>query len=104
MFRYWLARVLGILLVILVGVFSFDSNGIGVLIQLVPAIILAGALVLSWKLPLHGGIAYIIIGIGFTLFFHTYQSWVSFMILSVPLFLAGELFLWEGMEQKQKKL
>lgn len=98
----WLPRVLVILLILFLSLFSLDAfsdpaslsqKSIGFLMHLMPSIILLIALVISWKHPLQGGALFIVLGIAFTLYFHTYRFLSSFIIISFPLFIIGVLFI-----------
>ncbi|MFZ3054481.1 MAG: hypothetical protein WA091_00660 [Minisyncoccales bacterium] len=99
---YWLPRVIAVLFVILVLLFSFDvfsSEGSflekmeGFLIQNIPTIILALSLAFAWKEEKKGGYLFIILALAFTAFFKTYERMDTFLLISFPLILIGALFI-----------
>jgi ABC-type sulfate transport system permease subunit len=59
----------------------------------IPALLLVIALIFAWKKPVIGGILFVIIGAFFTVFYNTYQRWDTFVLISLPIFLIGLLFL-----------
>ena len=76
----------------------------GFLIHLVPTYVAIALAVLAWKNAKTGGIALILLGIVFTLWFETYNlerpsGLITFMAISFPLFLAGLLFLLSSKKQ-----
>lgn len=101
-FFYWLPRVLAVLFICFVSLFSLDvfsmegtaiEKLVGFLMHSIPAILLIICLVLAWKKEKEGGIAFVILAVAFTLFFKTYQSWETFLLLSLPILLIGLIFL-----------
>ena len=101
---YWIPRVLAVAYALFISIFALDafSEGIpvaeailGFLIHLTPTAILVVALAYAWKHPRNGGIAFIILGVIFTLYFNTYRNPVTLALISLPLFVIGVLFLCE---------
>jgi hypothetical protein len=96
----WTPRGVAVLYILMMGLLasdveddSFFRAALGFVIHLIPALILLGCTVLAWRNPRAGGIAFLVLGVGFTWFFHTYEDIVPFLILSAPLLVAGVLFL-----------
>ena len=98
----WFPRILGLLYVILIASFALDSfsGDEGLLTQtgqfvihLIPAFVAAGILAVSWRYPLIGGICFMVLGMIFTVYFGTYNKLSNFLIVSMPLFLIGVLFM-----------
>jgi len=97
----WLPRAIVILYIAFISLLSLDVFGeyafpevlIALFIHLIPAFILIALLVLAWKKPKIGGACFILLAVGFTFFFHTYQDLIGFLTLSGMPFLAGLLFL-----------
>jgi hypothetical protein len=98
----WFPRVLAVVYILFISLFSFDvfqsdssllEEITGFLIHNIPTLFLILALYLSWKNSIKGGIAFIVIGAVFTIFFNTYQRWDTFVLISAPLLLIGILFL-----------
>ncbi len=94
-FIYWLPRILGIILILFVMMFSLDifdmglTAGeiiIGLLMHNIPAYILTAILIISWKNEMFGGIIFMISGL-ICLFV---LSWS--LILCLPIFLISILF------------
>lgn len=108
-FLYWLPRVLGLLFIVFLSMFSFDVFGeyhgwellVAFIMHIIPSLVLIGVLVLAWKIPKWGGAAYIVLGIIFTIFFKTYTEIISFLLISSPLLIVGGLFYWESTKKKE---
>jgi hypothetical protein len=99
----WIPRVIAVLYTAMIGMLALDVQddsvwraAVGLIIHLIPALVMVGCVVLAWKRPRQGGMVFLGIGILFTWFFGTYEDGVVFVILSVPLFLAGTLFIIDG--------
>jgi len=108
---YWLPRIISILFIAFLVLFSFDifsmtgSTGEkikGLLISNIPVIILAIILLIAWAREYIGGILFAIAAIFFTLFFKTYESIEIFMLISFPLFLVAFLFISDGYNKKKE--
>lgn len=108
-FIYWTPRVLSILLIVFLAIFSSDvfdgdysfwGTVLGLLIHNIPSFILLGILTISWKYEIVGGVAFILAGISYMIFTVIresvepwYMSLALSLILVVPAFLIGILFL-----------
>ena len=108
-FIYWTPRALSILLIVFLAIFSLDVfDGeygfwgivLGLLIHNIPSFILLGILIISWKYEIVGGVAFILAGILYMIFTIVresiepwYMSLTLSLILVVPAFLIGILFL-----------
>jgi hypothetical protein len=106
-FVYWTPRILSILFLAFLVLFSFDVFGNGytfwqtvaaLLIHNIPVFFLLAVLIISWKHEIVGGIAFILAGLFYiALSMLRYQfewymiSWS--MIIAGPAFLIGILFL-----------
>lgn len=108
----WIPRVLTIIFILFISLFALDVFSMdtplyqqigGFVIHIIPSIIIAIILVVFWKNPYYSGLAYILLAIAFTLFFHTYQNFYSFILLSfLPAFI-GFLFIIFKKPMKKKK-
>lgn len=101
-FLYWSPRVTGLLFAGFISIFALDvfSEGydvwettVALFMHLIPTGIILIALGFAWRWEHIGAIAFILIGVGFTIFFSTSAEWMTFLIISGPLFLIGILFL-----------
>jgi hypothetical protein len=100
---YWLPRVLAILFIIFISLFSFDvfQEGYGFwqavlafLIHLVPSYILTAALLVAWKWEKIGGLIFLALGLWYLLMTYGKPTPViSILIIGGPPFLIGLLFL-----------
>jgi len=108
-FIFWLPRVLAILIIAFITLFSLDvfSPGgniwleiLGFLIHSIPSLLLIIILIVAWKWPKIGGIILLTFAALFTGFYlYSFRSadsiwaWANLLILAGPIFLAGILFL-----------
>lgn len=101
---FWTPRILCILAILFVISFSFDvfeieaplgRQLIGFLIHNVPALVLAGLLVIAWKWDLVGGIVFILFPLlaAFSLTSFFTRNFGA-LVLCAPFLIAGLLFLW----------
>ena len=98
---YWTPRIIGILFVALFTMVSFDVfvEGIGfwdailaLLTHLIPAAIMAAVLAISWRWEWTGGVLYILCSVLYVLAFRG-AALALYLWISLPLFIAGVLFL-----------
>jgi hypothetical protein len=109
----WIPRVLMIIFILFVMLFSLDSFGgdktlgeqlLGFFIHNIPAFVLIITLILTWKRPFYGGVFFIMLAIFLTFFWSTYRMLPTFLIFTlVPLF-AGFLFLFAHYCKKKQML
>lgn len=118
-FIYWTPRILSIILVLFLTIFSwdvFDENLgfwqtiFGLLIHNLPAIMLAVIIWISWKYEVVGGIAFILASIAhmvFSVLRVDHEPWyissAFSLIIDGPAFFIGILFL-IGWFKKTKKV
>ena len=102
---YWLPRVLGILISAFIAMFSFDVFGEGYvwyeaigafLMHNVPVYFLVALLIWAWKRPYWAGVAYVVLGVAFTIFFKSYEDIITFLLIGFPPIVIGVLFWLEG--------
>jgi hypothetical protein len=118
-FVYWTPRILSILFIFFIALFSFDviQPGMnigqiltGLVMHNIPAFALLILLIISWKYEIVGGIGYILAGlayIGLTMYqvinsnlpWYLSLSWS--LSLSGPAFLIGILFLMNWFKKKK---
>ncbi len=116
-FVYWTPRILSIILVLFLTIFSwdvFDENlgfwqtVLGLLIHNIPALLLAAIVWISWKYEIVGGIAFILAGIAhmvFSIMRETHDPWYMALAISLivdgPAFLIGILFFMNWLRKKK---
>ena len=105
-FVYWTPRILSIIFLAFLVLFSFDVFGNGytfwqtvaaLLIHNIPVFFLLAVLIISWKYEIVGGIAFILAGLFYLVMESLRQPWYTViswsMIIAGPAFLIGILFL-----------
>lgn len=117
-FIYWTPRILGIIFIIFLMIFSLDvfepgltiwQIVIGLLIHNIPALFLLLILIISWKREIVGGITFILAGLLYLLllalnsnFEWSMLSWA--VIIAGPAFLIGILFIINWRKRKHKEI
>jgi hypothetical protein len=77
---------------------------VGLFMHLIPNMILGLITFLAYKKTLIGGIAFLVLGLIFTVFFHTYREFIVFIMINGPLYLIGGLLILSSKKfQKFKK-
>ena len=98
----WIPRVLALVFIVfllLFGLDVFSENAPfmkklgGFFMHSIPSIILLLILFIFWKKTLVGGFIFILFSIAFTLYFRTYGSLSTFLLLTFPVLLVGILFI-----------
>ncbi|MGC8739542.1 MAG: DUF7670 domain-containing protein [Candidatus Hydrogenedens sp.] len=119
-FMYWTPRILSILFILFLMLFSLDvfseelgfwQTLIGLIMHNMPAFVLIVVLIFAWKYEMVGGVAFILAGLlyisvilrnslmeGFQWY---YISWI--VIISGPAFMVGILFLFSWLYKKVEK-
>ena len=106
----WSPRIIAIIFAGLLALFALDAFKMNksladqfgdFLVHLLPAVVTIACLVVAWKYRLFGGILFLFLGIVFTFYFGTAQNIYNFLLISVPLFAAGVLFLLSAMQQAE---
>jgi len=106
-FLYWTPRILGILFVLFLLLFSLDVfdmglSGwqiiVGLFMHNIPALILLIVLIISWKHEIVGGVIFILAGLLYILILVTGPNFEWYMLswsvtIAGPAFLTGILFL-----------
>jgi len=117
-FIYWTPRILSILFILFLAMFSLDvfdspnqSAGdiaLGLLMHNIPALVLLIVLIISWKFEIVGGIVFILAGIAYIgVSIYNNIEWYLALAWSLqiagPAFLIGILFLINWRRRKQQK-
>lgn len=100
-FLYWSPRILAILAILLMMIFSIDCFEGGVakdilicfVMHNIPALILLGVLIIAWKWELIGGILFVIAFFTAGIFFKSFTSNTASLIVIAPFLLIGILFI-----------
>lgn len=118
----WIPRILCILAILFIGVFSLDSFDpkltlgqqlFGFLMHNIPTLILIVFLVVAWKYELIGGIMFMIIGTGLTPLIYNmnfqmnHSFWISLSVVSMitfPFVVIGALFVLSHFLGKKNRL
>lgn len=109
---YLAPRVLSVLFIIFLALFALDvfepGKTIGYyivafLIHLVPNFILVLILLIAWRHERLGGAIFVLISILFAVYSKTYLSVSSFMLVSLPAFLIGIMFIIHDYLYKKKR-
>ena len=98
---FWIPRILAILFILFLSLFALDVfeeySGLvmllAFLLHMIPSFLLIIMLVVAWKWEIVGGWILLAFGIGFTMFNHLYRDPISFLVVSIPIFAVGILFL-----------
>lgn len=107
----WIARILIMLLILFMGLFSldvFEGNAtiwnklLGFLIHNVFGIVLLLVLIFTWKHPLIAGIIFLVINAALAVFFAFYKRIDTFLSFSLPPLIAVVFFvLAHGMRKNE---
>ena len=97
---YWTPRILAILAILFMMMFSldcFEMGGTDALICLVmhniPAFIIIAALVIAWKWELAGGILFVIVSFAGAIYFNGFGGNWGVLPIMIPFLLTGILFI-----------
>ena len=107
---HWLPRILCILVILFISMFSLDEfdsrltiwQQIGFIMHMIPSFILIALLIISWKWELTGGIIFTVIGTLLSLFIFikiygmNHSVWLSLeyiLVIAFPLIVVGILFI-----------
>ncbi len=99
---YWIPRILTILAILFIMMFSIDVFGggeplgrqlLGFLIHNIPAFILTAILIISWRWEMIGGVVFIMSAIAGSTIFFTYSHKVGSIIIMIPFLVVGILFI-----------
>jgi hypothetical protein len=108
----WAPRIIALAFAALVSVFALDAfNGneswlehLGhFLVHLAPAFLTLAFLAVAWRYRMFGGLLFVVWGLIFTIHFGTHRAPSLFLIFSLPLLLAGFLFMISTLSVPQPK-
>lgn len=99
---YWTPRILALLSILFMTMFSFDifdgnetigMKIVGFLMQNIPVFILIAILVIAWKKELAGGILFIAATVFGAFFYNSFSGNPGSLIILLPFFLTGVFFI-----------
>jgi hypothetical protein len=99
---FWTPRFLGILFALFISLFALDVFGEGygfwetvlaLLIHLIPTGIILIALAIAWRWEWIGAVLFVALGAWYLLMTRGKFEWITYLMISGPLFLVGVLFL-----------
>jgi hypothetical protein len=118
---YWTARILGILAILFVSLFSLDAfssertflqNTTAFLMHNIPSFILLASLIIAWKWEKVGGIILTIVGLAFSIFIFVFNfkrnhfplmtCLLQALVVAMPFVLAGILFILSHFRRKKE--
>jgi len=98
----WLPRILAVAFIGFLTLFAVDVFGeydnvadilLALFMHLIPNFILLITLAIAWRWKLVGGFLFLVFGVISIVFFNSYEEVISFLIISLPLFVIGILFI-----------
>lgn len=119
-FVYWTPRILSIVLVLFLMLFSLDvfepglsawEIAVGLFMHNIPALILAAVVAISWKREMVGGIVFILAGMSYVVMIvmnilKNPSDWYMLfwtLQISVPMFFIGILFILNWVKKERIK-
>jgi len=99
---YWAPRVLGIGAGLFLAIFALDvfSEGyrfgellVALFMHLIPSLVIIIVVAIAWRWERLGGGLFILLGLLYVWWFRHPGQWITYLIISGPLFLTGGLFL-----------
>lgn len=108
----WTPRIIAILYIGFLALFALDviqpeyTIGeiiVGLFMHLIPNFLLLGALIIAWRWPMVGGAIFLILAVIGTFKYQTYDRIDTFLLISLPAFLIGFLFIVHDFFDNQKE-
>jgi|WetSurMetagenome_2_1015567.scaffolds.fasta_scaffold67325_2 hypothetical protein len=99
---YWTPRILTILGIIFMLMFSLDTLGekiplsqklLGLFMQNIPAFILTIILIIAWKHEMTGGVLFIAAFIAASIFYRSFSGNPGSLVVILPFLITGALFI-----------
>jgi hypothetical protein len=99
---FWIPRVLTILAILFMTMFSFDVFGgneslgiklLGFIVHNIPVLILVGILIIAWKWEMAGGALFILASVCGAVFFHSFSGNSASLIVIAPFLFSGLLLI-----------
>jgi hypothetical protein len=99
---HWTPRILGILFALFISIFALDVFGQGysfgetivaLIMHLVPTALVVVVLLIAWRWEWAGAVLFAALGAWYLLMTRGRFDWLTYLLISGPLFLTGALFL-----------
>jgi hypothetical protein len=99
---FWVPRILAVLTALFLGMFALDVFGEGyrlgelllaLFMHLIPSLLILIVLAIAWRWERVGGGLFILLGVFYIGFFWHPSRWLSYLVISGPLFLTGFMFI-----------
>jgi hypothetical protein len=111
-FLYWTPRILAILAVLFMMMFSLDCFEEGVtkdificlVMHNIPAFIIIAILVIAWRWEIAGGILFVVAAITGSIYFHGFTGNWGALIIMLPFLITGALFFIHNYLYLRKKV
>ena len=112
-FVYWAPRILSILFIMFLTVFSFDvftpgaaagEIALAFFVHNIPSLVLLAVLIISWKFEIVGGITYLLAGIVYIVFNRKSGDWSVVLIIAGPALIISVLYFVNWSKKKKIKL
>jgi hypothetical protein len=109
---YWASRVLAILAILFMMIFSMDCFGgfssvkeqiICFLIHNIPACIVIVVLIIAWKWELAGGILFLLVAAAGSIYFRAFSGNPGALVVFFPFVITGFIFILHQILSVQKK-
>ncbi|MFQ5446858.1 MAG: hypothetical protein ACE5FF_07990 [Saprospiraceae bacterium] len=107
----WIPRILAVLYILVISSFAMDAftgepdfgeQLQAFLLHLIPSFLTVLSLVVAWQYRILGGILFLVLGLAFTIYFGTWHSVFTFLIVSLPLLVTGILFIMSKLAIQKK--
>lgn len=101
----WIPRLLTVAFVGFLALFAMDvfseydnlrDTLVALFMHLIPNFILLIALLIAWRYKIVGGVIFLILGVISVFAFGTYAHIITFLIVSLPAYIIGLLFILDG--------
>ncbi len=106
---HWTPRVLAIGVALFLSLFALDVFGeeagvgyitVALLMHLRPTLVLLIVIAIAWRRAFIGGLLFLMLGVVSVFLFDTYEHVFTFLTISLPVLLAGILFMVDAVSEK----
>ena len=102
---YWFPRILAIIVILIMLLFSFDSfegseplarKLLGFFMHNIPVLVLTAILIVAWSREMIGGMLFIMASLAGTIFFRIFSGNFGAVIIVIPIMLTGIMFIYHS--------